>query len=110
MPGFSDLAVDVDAAVRERLTDPALWRAGGTGDGVEAGVILEQPDVEIAFGQSRAVAASAVLGVFRVDVAAPAKGDTAQLVDTGRLFRVIARPQLDADGTYWRCEAAEVTS
>lgn len=111
MPGFSDLAAGVDDACRAHLTDPALWRAGGAGSGVAVGVMLEEPDAEVELGRGRVIQATAILGVFKVDVAAPARQDTCEIAEgpsTGRVFRVIATPELDADGTLWRCQAAEV--
>lgn len=113
MSGFSDLAAGVDDACREHLTDPALWRAGGAGDGVAVGVMLEEPDVEVALGRGRVLQDRILLSVFKVDVAAPARNDTCEIsegANADRLFRVIAEPRLDADGTLWLCEVAEVTA
>jgi hypothetical protein len=109
MAGFADKVAKVDAAVRAHLTDPALWRVAGAGPAVAVSVVLEEPTVELRLGQTRGKADTALIQVFRVDVAEPAKGDTCQLTGSSRLFKVTARPDLDAEGTLWTCEAAEVT-
>lgn len=108
MAGFSDQVAAVDAACRDLLTDPALWRVAGAEPGAPVGVILTTPDVDLQIGQSRLRQAAVLIDVFKADVAAPAQGDTVEMVGDGRLFRIIARPALDEEGTLWSCEATEV--
>jgi hypothetical protein len=83
----------------------ALWRANGAGAGIPVRVILRRPDAVVGFGDSRAVLPSVLIDVRRSDVAAPAAGDTVEIV--GDVYEIIAAPVADSLGLVWTCEAAK---
>ena len=57
------------------LASDALWRIGGTGDGVPVRVIRKSPDKIVGFGDSRAVMSSVLIDVRQSEVDLPATGD-----------------------------------
>lgn len=99
---WSDHLTRLNATVfAENLCDQATW--AGVADPVW--IILEAPDVELAYGQSRTVVGSRIIEVEKSAVPSPAKD---QVVTMGaRTFTLLSRPTLSEDGSVWRCEARE---
>lgn len=96
----------IDAIFRDaNVGEDALWRAGGTGDGIAVRVIRKSPDEVVGFGSGRAVMATVLIDVRMSEVASPASGDTAEIA--GNLFDIIGTPVRDSLGLVWMCEAAE---
>lgn len=96
-------------AIGDLFADPnlacdALWRAGGSGDGLPVRVIRKSPDEVVGFGSSRAVMASVLIDVRVSEVASPASGDTAEI--GGDTFDIIGTPVRDSLGLVWTCEAS----
>lgn len=84
---------------------PALYRAGGAGDGVPVTVLLSQPDADLPFGAATVRTATRVVEVRRSEVAAPAEGDA--LVIQGETLVVQAPPKADAARLSWTLDLAE---
>lgn len=86
------------------LASDALWRVGGTGDGVAVRVIRKSPDKIVGFGDSRAVMPSVLIDVRMVKVALPAVGDTFDIA--GSVFDIIVDPTGDTLRLVWTCEVS----
>jgi hypothetical protein len=82
----------------------AIWRAGGSGEGVTVRVVTRQPDHVAGFGDSRAILPTMLIDVRRSEVAKPATGDTVEI--DGEPFAIIAPPVADNLRLVWTCEAA----
>jgi hypothetical protein len=96
----------IDAIFRDaNVAEDALWRSGGTGDGVSVRVVRKSPDEVVGFGASRAVMPTCVVGVRVSEVAAPESGDSVTIGET--ILDVIGSPRRDTLGLVWECEALE---
>lgn len=78
------------------LSRSAIYRVGGTGDGVALRVIWSEPVKESEFGKTGAVAREIKADVRLADVADPATGDTIDV--DGKSFIVCAPPLKDTEG------------
>lgn len=83
----------------------ALWRAGGSGEGIPVRVVTRRPDRVVGFGDSRAILPAVLIDVRRSEVAEPAAGDTVEIA--GETFAIMAAPVADSLGLVWTCEAAK---
>lgn len=96
------------AALGAIFADPnmavdALWRAGGTGEGVALRVIREAPDEIATFGNSRFAAETLRLEVRIAEAPTLASGDSIEIEGTS--YRIEGEPRRDAEGLLWQCEA-----
>jgi hypothetical protein len=99
------LASAIDALFGDpHIARHALWRAGGSGEGVTVRVVTRQPDQVAGFGDSRAILPTMLIDVRRSEVAKPATGDTVEI--DGEPFAIIAPPVADNLRLVWTCEAA----
>jgi len=92
------------AAVDDLFADPnaardAVWRPGGTGDGIPVRAIARRPDREVEFGAVAVHTATAVFEVRVSEVPNPAEGDTIAL--GGETFVVQGEPVRDAERLVW---------
>ncbi|MGY6704720.1 head-tail joining protein [Roseinatronobacter sp.] len=85
------------------LSMPALYRAGGTGDGVPVRVILRTPDRIANFGDGRFVTDSVLIDLRISEVAELARGDTFEV--DGTLYEIRSEPVRDAARLIWAAEA-----
>ena len=78
------------------LARDAVYRPGGTGDGIPVRVMRRQPDRIEGFGETRIATSTTALDLRISEVAEPAAGDTVEL--DGRTVIVQGTPILDAEG------------
>ena len=81
------------------LARDAVYRPGGTGDGIPVRVMRRQPDRIEGFGETRLASGTTMLDVRVSEVAEPAAGDTLEV--DGRMVVVQGTPLLDAEGLLW---------
>lgn len=91
-------------AIDDLFADPnvardAVWRPGGTGDGIPVRAIARRPDQEVEFGDVAVHTATAVFEVRVSEVPNPAEGDTITL--DGETFVVQGEPARDAERLVW---------
>jgi hypothetical protein len=79
---------------------PALYRAGGTGDGVAVSVAVSSPDRLNTIVGLAVVQASMVAEVRVSEVAAFALADTLEI--GGTVYKPSGRPMKDEQGRLWR--------
>jgi hypothetical protein len=95
----------VDALFADRnIGEDALWRTGGSGDGIGVRVIRKSSDKIVGFGDSRAVMPSVLIDVRVSEIAMPAIGDTVEIGTA--TFEIIAEPVADSLNLVWTCEAS----
>ena len=92
------------AAIDDLFADPniartAVWRPGGSGDGIPVRAIARRPDREAEFGDIAVHTATAVFEVRVSEVPNPAEGDTISL--DGETFIVQGEPARDAERLVW---------
>jgi hypothetical protein len=80
----------------------AIWRAGGSGAGVNVRVVFRAPDTTSSFGGGRFVAASRFIDVRISEVSALAPGDTFEIDST--IHVVQGEPTRDDDNLIWSAE------
>jgi hypothetical protein len=97
MTVFADVIDDLFAD--PNLARDAIWRPGGTGDGIPVRAIARRPDREVEFGDVAVHTATAVLEVRVSEVPNPAEGDTITL--GGETFVVQGEPVRDAERLVW---------
>jgi hypothetical protein len=103
MTGF---AAGIDALFGDgNIGEDALWRAGGSGDGVAVRVIRKSPDAVVGFGDSRAILPAVLIDVRSFEIETPASGDTVEIA--GAVFAIISEPTADSLRLIWTCEASE---
>ena len=85
------------------MASDALYRAGGTGDGVSVRVIKRAPDRLTNFGDGRFVSDSVLIDVRLSQVSALAPGDTFQI--GGALYEVRGEAVRDSERLVWAAEA-----
>jgi hypothetical protein len=81
------------------LARDAVYRPGGTGDGIPVRVMRRQPDRVEGFGETRIASSTTMLDVRVSEVAEPVAGDTLAL--DGKTVVVQGAPILDAEGLVW---------
>ena len=81
------------------LARDAVYRPGGTGDGIPVRVMRRQPDRIEGFGETRLASSTTVLDVRVSEIAEPVAGDMLDL--DGRTVVVQGTPLLDAEGLVW---------
>jgi hypothetical protein len=91
-------AID-DLFANPDIARDAVWRPGGTGDGIPVRAIARRPDREAEFGDIAVHTATAVFEVRVSEVPAPAEGDTISL--DGETFIVQGEPVRDAERLVW---------
>lgn len=97
-------AAAIGAMFRDRnMGVDALYRAGGSGDGVPVRVIRRAPDRFGNFGEGRFVAEAVLIDVRISDVAQLARGDTFEI--GAELFEVRSDPVRDSERLIWAAEA-----
>lgn len=96
------------AAIDDLFADPniardAVWRPGGTGDGIPVRAIARRPDRNAEFGAVAVHTATAVFEVRVSEVPNPAEGDTITLIGAlgGEIFVVQGEPVRDAERLVW---------
>jgi hypothetical protein len=98
----------ITAALDALFADPAIaenaiWKPGGAEPGIPIRVIRRAPDSFGEFGQSRAVMASMLFVIRKVEAPSLAEGDI--IIAEERSLPVLAEPQCDALGMVVTCEA-----
>ncbi len=88
------------------LGEHALWLAGGVVPGVAVRVIRRRPDAVVEFGTSRAVMATVLIDLRRIEAAAIEEGDL--VVIGAETYRIIGSPASDPMGLVLTCEAVKV--
>jgi hypothetical protein len=91
-------------AINDIFADPnvardAVWRPGGTGDGIPVRAIARCPDREVEFGDVAVHMATAVFEVRISEVPNPVEGDTIAL--GSETFVVQGEPVRDAERLVW---------
>jgi hypothetical protein len=101
-------AAGIDALFGDgNVGEDALWRRGGSGDGIAVRVIRKSPDAVVGFGDSRAILPTVMIDVRSCEIEAPASGDTVEIAST--VFVISAEPTADSLRLVWTCEATERT-
>jgi hypothetical protein len=85
------------------LARPALWRPGGTGDGVPVRVIARRPDQVVDFSGARIATATTLFDIRVTEAADLAEGDTLEV--DGEVLVVQGVPLRDAARLVWMVEA-----
>ena len=80
----------------------AIWRAGGSGIGVDVKVVFRAPDTTASFGGGRFVAQSRFIDVRISEVPVLAPGDTFEIGST--IYLVQGEPTRDDDNLIWSAE------
>ena len=93
-----DLAVE-DLFADPNIAKPAIYRAGGIGDGISVRVITRQPDRDIEFGNINIHSATTVFEIMVSAVPNPAEGDTITMGDEIFIFQ--GEPKRDAERLIW---------
>ncbi len=81
------------------LARDAVYRPGGSGDGIPVRVMLRRPDRIESFGETRIASSTTVLDLRVSEVPESRAGDTLAL--DGRTVVVQGTPLLDALGLVW---------
>lgn len=103
---MSIFSIAVDTLFNDRnLGLDALWRAGGSGDGVPVRVIRSAPDDVVEWRESRARTRTVFIDVRVSQVPNLAKDDTFEI--GGVVFAVTGAPQRDSERLVWKSEARE---
>ncbi|MCJ2009802.1 hypothetical protein [Methylobacterium sp. J-092] len=77
---MSAFALMVDAVFADpHLAIDAVWRVGGTGDGIPVRVIRKSPEAIVGFGGNQFDLNAMLIEVRLSEVASPAEGDTIDL-------------------------------
>ena len=84
----------------------ALWRPSGQGDGSAVRVVLKTPQEIVGVRDTQFNLPAVLIDVRVSEIAAPATGDTVEIVDTGVLYDVTGLSTLDSQGLVQTCEAA----
>ena len=93
-------AAAVDALFRDpHLTEPALYRAGGSGDGVPVRIARRAPDVLTPWGEARIVSDTTLVEVRVSDLPEPRPGDL--IVLGAESFLIQGEPLRDRDRLIW---------
>ncbi len=104
MSSVADRRARLLDAVYASYGEDAAWTPG---DGLSpVRVKREEAEADLQLGQSRVRVGTIILRVRKAEVAAPAKGDLVDIVDTLERFKIVARPELERFGLEWICEAA----
>ncbi|WP_028714372.1 hypothetical protein [Paracoccus sp. J55] len=99
-------AIGVDVLFRDpHLGRDALWRAGGSGDGVTVRVITRAPDDIVEWRESRVRTPTVFIDVRVSEVPILSKGDTFEIA--GAVFAVTGAPERDSERLVWKAEARE---
>lgn len=96
------------AAIDDLFADPniaraAIWRAGGTGQGIPVRVVTRRPDSIAEFGATRLAVETTIFDLRVSEVPDLAEGDTLDL--DGETFVVQGEPRRDAARLVWTAEA-----
>ncbi len=95
-------------AIDDLFADPilaraALWRPGGTGDGVPVRVIARRPDQVVDFSGARIATATALFDIRVAEATDLAEGDTIEV--GGEILVVQGVPLRDSARLVWTVEA-----
>lgn len=102
---FSDLLTGLDAAVAEHLADDAVW----SGHANPVRILLTESEEPLEWGGSSSIVERILIEVRVAEVASPQPGDLVQF--GARSFRLLRdAPRKRADGTWWICEAEEISA
>jgi hypothetical protein len=101
MTVFADAIADLFAD--PNIARDAVWRPGGSGDGIPVRAIARRPDREVEFGDVAVHTATAVFEVRVSEVPNPAEGDTITL--GGETFVVQGEPVRDAERLVWTLDS-----
>ncbi len=93
-----DLAVE-DLFADSNISQTAIYRVGGIGDGVRVRIIARQPDRDIEFGDISIHTATAIFEIMVSAVPTPAEGDTITMGD--ETFVIQGEPKRDAERLIW---------
>ena len=97
-------AAAINAMFRDQnMAHDALYRAGGSGDGIPVRVIKRAPDRFGNFGEGRFVAEAVLIDVRISDVSQLGSGDTFEI--GSELFEVRSDPVRDIERLIWAAEA-----
>ena len=100
----------VAMAIDDIFSDPnlacdALWREEGRGAGIPVRVIARRGDRIRGFGETRVIAETALFEVRVSEIAAPAAGDTIEILGTTDAYVVQGAPVCDPERMVWTVEA-----
>mgnify|MGYP001550050087 CR=1 FL=1 len=101
---FAAVAARMEDSVFTRGGSDALWKVGGSGDGVPCKIILARPDVVERFGDERALLPTVMLKVRSNEIATPAHGDS--VIVWNDAFTIIAERLMDKYRLVCTCEAS----
>ena len=96
-----DMAIE-DLFADPNIAKPAIYRAGGNGDGIYVRVIARQPDREIEFGDISIHTATTVFEIMVSALPYPAEGDSITM--DGETFIIQGEPRRDAERLIWRLD------
>lgn len=85
------------------LSVAAVYRAGGTGNGVPVRIVRSSPDDIVEFGGGSFVVGTVIIDIRVADAPAPARGDTVTIGAVSYLIN--GAPRRDPEQLYWRCVA-----
>lgn len=96
----------VDAAFDDdNIGLDALWRSAGAGGGKAVRVILKRPQEIVGVQDSRFKLNGVLIDVRVSEIAAPAGGDTVELVDAGTVYVITRLADIDSQRLVQTCEA-----
>lgn len=86
------------------LARDALWRAGGSGVGIQVRILTAEPDRDLDWRETRLVVGAVLIDVSVAEAPTLARGDTFELED-GAVLEVTGAPKRDDLALTWRAEA-----
>jgi hypothetical protein len=84
------------------ISQTAIYRVGGIGDGVSVRIIARQPDREIEFGDISIHTATTIFEIMVSAISDPAEGDSITI--NGEAFIIQGEPRRDAERLIWRLD------
>lgn len=99
-----------DDAIDAIFDDPnvaadAIWRTSGAGDGLPIRIVRKTPQEDVGVQDSRYRLPAILIDVRLSEIAAPAPGDTVEIVEDGSVFAITRLATLDSSRLVQTCEA-----
>lgn len=106
---MSVFGLAIDAIFSDpNMADDAIWRVGGSGDGIPVRVIRKSPDAIVSMQGNQFDLDAMLLDVRLSEISAPAKGDTVQFLDNegepAEIVVVTGRSRIDGSKLVRTCE------